>query len=375
MPDNYPAEWSCAMPKKKVSKEKSLRRTKRVADIALSLCLVGAMVLIVKGAVDRSSTMGSYERVQSDNVAESTVPTEAVPDPNRTMYSQISVDTKDKFYGSLILVNNQHQYFSTGEEDLVSILEMNDETGRDFFTAVDYSYTIMRPAYEPLAKMVEDFYNLYFNDTLIIYGSFRSNEFQQQLYDADLAETGSDTSTRVAKPGFSEHETGYAFDFSETVDNDYQGTGDFAWINENCYKYGFIVRYTEEKEDITEIRNEPWHFRYVGIPHAYYMTKNNLCLEEYTDLVRQHPYDGEHLEFTDDTGAAYEVYFYASDDGSDTTLLPVPSDYKYEVSGNNVDGFVVTVYKDEKVSQSTTQPDLAEPTTTEPAEETTEAAE
>ena len=364
------------MPKNKVSKEKSLRRTKRLADIAVSLCLVGALGLIIKGAVDRSSTLGSYERVQSDNIAENTTPTEAAPDPNKTMYSQISVDTKDKFYGDLILVNNQHQYFSTGEEDLVSILEMNDETGRDFFSAVDYSYTIMRQAYEPMAKMVEDFYNLYFNDTLIIYGSFRSHEFQQQLYDADLAETGSDTSTRVAKPGFSEHETGYAFDFSETVNNDYQGTGDFAWINENCYKYGFIVRYTEEKEDITEIRNEPWHFRYVGIPHAYYMTKNNLCLEEYTDLVRQHPYTGEHLEFTDDTGAAYEVYFYASDDGSDTTLLPVPSDYKYEVSGNNVDGFVVTVYKDEKSSQGTTQADLAEPeTTTEEAEPTEEVAE
>lgn len=316
------------MPKKKVSKEKSLRRTKRVADIVVSLCLAGAIGLIVKGVVDRSSTIGSYERVQTDNVADSTVPTEAEPDPARAMYSQITVNTKDKFYGDLILVNNSHQYFSTGEEDLVSILEMNDETGRDFFTAVDYSYTILRPVYEPMAKMIEDFYNLYFNDTLMIYGSFRTTEFQQQLYDADLAETGSETSTRVAKPGYSEHETGYAFDFTETVNGDYDGTGDFAWINDNCYKYGFIVRYTEAKESITEIRNEPWHFRYVGIPHAYYITKNDLCLEEYIDLVREHPYDGTHLEFTDDNGKNYEVYFYASDDGSDTTLLPVPADRK-----------------------------------------------
>ena len=70
------------------------------------------------------------------------------------------------------------------------------------------------------------------------------------------------------------------------MNHDYDGTGDFEWINKNCYKYGFVVRYTEEKQRLTKIQDEPWHFRYVGIPHAYYMTTNNLCLEEYIDLVR-----------------------------------------------------------------------------------------
>ena len=197
-----------------------------------------------------------------------------------------------------------------------------------------------------VANNPEDFYNKYFNDTLIIYGSFRSTEFQQQLYDDDLANTGEGESTRVAKPGFSEHETGYAFDFSETENYDYDGTGDFAWINENCFKYGFIVRYTEEKEGITQIQDEPWHFRYVGIPHAYYITKNGICLEEYIDLLRSYVYEGEHLEITDDSGKSYEVYFVPSDDGSDTTMVPVPVGKEYTISGNNVDGFIVTVYKD-----------------------------
>ena len=52
-----------------------------------------------------------------------------------------------------------------------------------------------------------------------------------------------------------------AIDFSETVNYDYQGEGDFQWLNNNCHKYGFIVRYTEEKESITKYRKEPWHFR------------------------------------------------------------------------------------------------------------------
>jgi D-alanyl-D-alanine carboxypeptidase len=70
-------------------------------------------------------------------------------------------------------------------------------------------------------------------------------------------------------------------------------------------------------------------------------------MEEYLDMIeKEHPYSGEHLEFTDDNGQAYEVYFVKSDDGSETTNVPVPADKKYEISGNNSTGFIVTVYKD-----------------------------
>lgn len=336
------------MSKQKISKAKSINRTKTFVELIISAVLIAAAVMITKGALDRSSNVGSTSNVQ-ETIPEETVIIEEETDPNKIIFASAPVKTKDKFYGDLILVNNSHQYFSTGEEDLVSILEMNDQTGRDFFTAVDYDYTILRPVYEPMGQMLEDFYKLYNNDTIIIYGSFRSTDFQQKLYEADLAENGSEDSTLVAKPGFSEHETGYAFDLSETENYDYMGTGDFAWINENCYKYGFVVRYTKAKENITEIRDEPWHFRYVGIPHAFYMTKNDLCLEEYIDLLREHPYDGEHLTFTDDQNKNYEVYFYASDDAAETTNVPVPTGRKYDISGNNVDGFIVTVYTDEIV--------------------------
>jgi D-alanyl-D-alanine carboxypeptidase len=259
------------------------------------------------------------------------------------------VDTKDKFRGDLILVNSDHQYFG-GNEELVSITDMNTEKNIDFFSAVDSSYTILKNVYEPMAQMIQDFYDQYHNDKLIIYGSYRTTEFQQQLYDQDIADTGEETSTRVAKPGFSEHETGLAFDFTESENHDYDGTGDYAWLNANCYRYGFIVRYTEAKEKITKFRDEPWHFRYVGVPHAYYMDNHGLCLEEYIDLIREHPYNKEHLEFADDQGNEYEVYFVASDDGAEKTSVPVPAGFKYDVSGNNVDGFIVTVYKNSKTA-------------------------
>lgn len=341
------------MPQDKISRDKSIKRTKVMTELIISLVLVGSIGYLVKGSFDRLRPVEQSPYFDNTEIPE-IEPTDI--DPNQTIYESFSVATKDKFKGDLILVNEDHQYFG-GDEDLVSIVEMNLEAERSSFTAVDNTYTILRRVYGPMADMIDDFYKKYDNDTLIIYGSYRTTAFQQQLYEQDLAQTGNDESTRVAKPGFSEHETGYAFDFTESVNHDYDGTGDFAWINKNCYKYGFVVRYTKSKEKITKIQDEPWHFRYVGIPHAYYMTKNNLCLEEYIALLESHPYDGEHLEFSDDDGNEYEVYFVASDDGAENTSVPVPSGVKYEISGNNSTGFIVTVYKGQapEIPEATTE--------------------
>lgn len=335
------------MSKQKISKEKSIRRAKTMTEAVISLVLVGTCAFFVKNTFSNMKDVGSSPYFDQNDIEIPDTTDVTVPDPNQTIYESFQVDTTDKFKGDLILVNEEHQYFG-GDEDLVSITDMNYENEISCFTAVDSTYTILRHVYGPMAEMIQDFYDKYNNDTLIIYGSYRTTEFQQQLYEDDLAQSGDGESTRVAKPGFSEHETGLAFDFTESVDHDYDGTGDFAWINANCFKYGFIVRYTEAKQRLTKIQDEPWHFRYVGIPHAYYMDSKDLCLEEYIDLVREHPYDGEHLEFSDNDGNDYEVYFVASDDGSEKTTVPVPTGTRYEISGNNVDGFIVTVYKGQK---------------------------
>ena len=335
------------MSKQKMSKEMSIRRAKTMTEVVISLVIVGTCGFFVKNTFSNMKDVTSSPYFDQTDI-EVTTPTDNINiDPNQTIYESHQVNTKDKFRGDLILVNEDHQYFG-GDEDLVSITDMNYENERTCFTAVDSTYTILRQVYEPMAQMIQDFYDKYNNDTLIIYGSYRDTEFQQQLYENDLAQNGSDDSSKVAKPGFSEHETGLAFDFSETENYDYTGKGDFEWLNANCFKYGFIVRYTAAKEKLTKIQDEPWHFRYVGIPHAYYMDSKDLCLEEYIDLIREHPYDGQHLEFSDNNGNDYEVYFVASDDGSEKTNVPVPTGTRYEISGNNVDGFIVTVYKGQK---------------------------
>ena len=90
------------------------------------------------------------------------------------------------------------------------------------------------------------------------------------------------TATAVALPGYSEHETGLAIDFT-TTGNDANKLLMWNWLSRNAYKYGFILRYPENKTNITGYMYEPWHYRYVGKDKAKIIFDNNLCLEEYLE--------------------------------------------------------------------------------------------
>lgn len=97
-------------------------------------------------------------------------------------------------------------------------------------------------------------------------------------------------SKEVAVPGTSEHHTGLAIDIIartyQTLDEHIENTDVFKWMDKNAHKYGFIMRYPKNKQDITKIIYEPWHYRYVGTEHASIMKKENLCFEEYIDLLK-----------------------------------------------------------------------------------------
>ena len=126
-----------------------------------------------------------------------------------------------------------------------------------------------------------------------ISSGYRSYAYQQSLFDnkvADYMAEGfskknaiSATSKTVAIPGSSEHHTGLAFDVT-VAGTTFKGTKQEKWMAKNCWDYGYIVRFTEDKEDITGIIAEAWHFRYVGLEHSIKMRDANLCLEEYVGV-------------------------------------------------------------------------------------------
>lgn len=127
--------------------------------------------------------------------------------------------------------------------------------------------------------------------TLNIRSGFRDNATQEMLFNNYVQRDGLEkANTYSAKPGHSEHETGLAIDISNgdyqtSIGDWFNDTEQSKWLYENAYKYGFILRYPEGKEDITGYKYESWHYRYVGVEHSKNFAMNNLTLEEYLKIV------------------------------------------------------------------------------------------
>lgn len=122
------------------------------------------------------------------------------------------------------------------------------------------------------------------------FSTYRSYWSQNRLYNNYVANYGQDpTDTFSAKAGFSEHQTGLAFDIggvdrSLWAEENFKYTEEAKWLKENCTKYGFILRYPEGKEWVTGYMHESWHFRYIGTEHSKNFEGNDLTLEEYLGL-------------------------------------------------------------------------------------------
>jgi len=196
-------------------------------------------------------------------------------------------------------------------------------------------------------SMLDDFKNETDKNDVNIRNGYRDYDSQMSIYSDYVNKYGLDaTNGYIAMGGFSEHHTALGFDLNVytadglSYDLDYNPV--YTWIYDNCYKYGFVRRFDANKTDITGITGELYHFRYVGKPHAYYMKKNNLVLEEYINELKKYPADGNHLIFSDDEGSKWEIY-YAPLTNSGKAKIPVAENADYELSGTNEGGFIVTV--------------------------------
>lgn len=109
------------------------------------------------------------------------------------------------------------------------------------------------------------------------------NEVLSQNPDMPREEAEVLATTKVSKPGTSEHQLGLAVDFN-SIDASFTESKHYAWLSEHAHEYGFIMRYTKEKQDITGVIYEPCHFRYVGVEHATAIKNSGLCLEEYLKI-------------------------------------------------------------------------------------------
>lgn len=248
------------------------------------------------------------------------------PDKSTKMVN-LMISPETVYQGNLVLVNNEYparkEYI---QSDIVHLFQ-NDHLVSGFHLLND-SIQLSQVVTQKFSKMVRAAENDGVQNFFINSG-YRNFADQESLY----KKMGADYALPA---GFSEHNLGLSLDVGSSVAK-MENAPEGKWIEKHAWKHGFILRYPKDKTAITGIQYEPWHIRYVGLPHSAIMHKKNFALEEYLDYLKTEKNLLVHFD-----GKKYQISYYPI---TEETTIQVPAKQKYDVSGNNMDGVIVTVYQ------------------------------
>lgn len=251
----------------------------------------------------------------------------------------IIVKQSEVHKGTLILVNQKHPLKFANKNFELQLVPV-DGGPADILMEVKASTL--------LAQLIRSIQG---EKSIVPVSGYRNHAQQEKIYRDSLLENGKEfTKQYVAKPNQSEHQTGLAIDLgkrSDTIDfirPDFPYSGICGSLRQKAAQYGFIERYGKGKESITGISHEPWHFRYVGYPHAQIMQDNQFSLEEYVEYIKE--FSAEQKHFYMKQGENHMEVFYVNAKSGETRI-PLPDGSLHQISGNNVDGFIVTLWRRE----------------------------
>ena len=321
----------------KREKKGTLRAYTFLGIIILTAILIVTLLVTAIGAIIANVAEGKDNKPSTQNPA------------GGIQWAEITLAEADAKAGPLVLVNATHEYtFPATDAHLQEIYTAYaTHKPNSVYGLSGLSKYMEKTALAAMDNMITDFAAASGKTNILIKYAYRSYEDQKAFQTA---------------PGFSDHHTGFGVQLAYTQDErnyDLSADPTYAWIAENCYKYGFVVRYPDAKADITGVSDYESYFRYVGVAHATYMVANDLCMEEYVELlsVQKNP-----LKVTGADGCKYEIYYYSVDGD---TKVEVPTNYAYTVSGTNDGGVVVTVNRSKAAAPAETEADT---TATTPAD-------
>ncbi len=187
-------------------------------------------------------------------------------------------------------------------EDLLLLVNYNHPLSKAYkprLVRTEYNKEVDARAKAALEKMLDDCRAA--GHKPLLCSAYRSVAFQKELLTNKIdslrrqgyseAAAKKEASVWIASPGTSEHHTGLAVDIVDInyqlLDEKQEDTATQKWLMQNCYKYGFILRYPTDKKAVTHINYEPWHYRYVGAANAKKITASGLCLEEYLAKLKK----------------------------------------------------------------------------------------
>ncbi len=286
----------------------------------MSLMKRGLCALLAVGLL---SGCGSWQ--QDREVSISPTGTSDAAHVNQDSTKTIQVGKDQIYKGNLILVNQTYPiHKGSMESDIVNLFEHRELL--DGFGLLDDQIRLPTDLVQRFSDMVAGAAKDGVDHFLISSG-YRDRDEQNKLYE----EKGSGYALPA---GHSEHNLGLSLDIGSSL-APMNEAPEGEWLKKNASDYGFILRYPKNKTKITGIQYEPWHFRYVGLPHSRIMQEKDYTLEQYLDFLREH----QSISVTVD-GERYQVIYKPVDR---ETTIELPAGSEYEVSGNNVDGVIVTV--------------------------------
>ena len=255
--------------KKRYNKKKKLNKRK-IAIVILIIIIV--ITLIVKKSKNKTTVETTTNQVEQ---------TSSEQEENKVEEEQEQQPEKEITDWRLTLAN----YENLLPEDFTVKVEDIDKTRQFDARAINDLNNMMN------AMKKDGITNIW------VQSAYRSVARQKELYDASVKkylqqgktqeEAETLTNEYINKPGSSDHNLGLAVDFNK-VDNGFEKLDGFKWLQKNAENYGFVLRYPKDKEDITKISYESWHWRYVGVEHAKKMNELNMCLEEYIQYLKTH---------------------------------------------------------------------------------------
>lgn len=209
---------------------------------------------------------------------------------------QVNQSNNQLIAANKVKTNQNKSANSVVKDELLTLVNFENTIPKDWkvdLVQLNNGQSVDRRIYDDLIAMLQAAKSEGLNRSIC--SSYRTNEKQEQLYQNKVSEYLSQGYSKVeasdkaafwvARPGTSEHQLGLAVDIVSTknqrLDRSQENTVEQRWLIQNSWKYGFVLRYPTNKNSITGVGYEPWHYRYVGKEHAKKINELGVCLEEY----------------------------------------------------------------------------------------------
>ena len=261
---------------------------KRICCLLLALAML--LPVFAFAELDEEEEL-IIEEVYEDEGTEESVQTSSAPEWD----FPVALEDMDPEY---IVLANKHYLLDKKyvPKDLVKVPSKPDKGGISWAVKPKDGQKLRKVCSDALCEMnaaIREAAEVNGYRKLYLKSAYRSYSTQKTMYNNRLKKNHGKDDGWVSKPGASDHQTGLGCDVvpsnwkDKAMNDKMMKEPECQWMADHCQEFGFIIRYPADKQEITEIKTEPWHLRYVGIPVATYIMENGLCLEEFTEQLQQ----------------------------------------------------------------------------------------